>query len=108
MQCLAVGDCLTKHNFGDVLDLMTLIFIGSVWKYEYGSELAVFPALGVFRTSALHGILKQATASRFHILVNRSFTSHSTIRRYITYAAVGAPLINKESFTISFEGPSRS
>jgi hypothetical protein len=62
-QCLTVGDCLTKHNFGDVLDLMTLILIGSVWKYEYDRELAVFPASGVFRTSTLHGILKQATSS---------------------------------------------
>jgi hypothetical protein len=44
-QCRALGDCLTKHNVADFCDLMVLISVNSLWKYEYGSDLAIFPAL---------------------------------------------------------------
>jgi hypothetical protein len=52
-QCRAVGDCLTKHNVTDVCDLMVLISADNMWKYEYGSDLVIFPALAIFPSSAL-------------------------------------------------------
>jgi hypothetical protein len=52
-QCLAVGDCLIKHNLLDVCDIMVLISIDSLWKYEYGSDLAIFPVLAMFPSSNL-------------------------------------------------------
>jgi hypothetical protein len=55
MQCRAVGDCLTKHNLADVRDLMVVISIDSLWKYENGSELAIFPSSTLF----LNGITSQ-------------------------------------------------
>jgi hypothetical protein len=30
MQCLAVGDCLSKHNLADVCDLMMLISVDNL------------------------------------------------------------------------------
>lgn len=53
-QCRAVGDCLIEHNVADVCGLMVLIYVNILWKYEYGSGLDIFPALSVFRTSALY------------------------------------------------------
>jgi hypothetical protein len=46
-QCLAVGDCLTKHNFNDICDLMVLISVDILLKYEYGSDLAIFSSLAI-------------------------------------------------------------
>lgn len=50
-QCLAVGDCLTKHNFADVRDLMALISADNLWKYD--SNLAIFPAFAIFPSITL-------------------------------------------------------
>jgi hypothetical protein len=52
-QCRAVGDCLTKHNLTDVCDVMVSISVDNLWKYEYGSDLAIFPALATLPTSTL-------------------------------------------------------
>jgi hypothetical protein len=51
-QCLTIGDCLTKHKLADVCDIMVLISVQNLWKYEYGSDLAIFPALAIFSSSA--------------------------------------------------------
>jgi hypothetical protein len=52
-QCLAIGDCLTKTNLAHVCDPVVLISVDGLWKYEYGSNLAVFPALAIFPSSTL-------------------------------------------------------
>jgi hypothetical protein len=52
-QRLAVGVYLTEYDLADVCDLMMLISVDSLWKYEYGSDLTVFPALAIFRKSTL-------------------------------------------------------
>jgi hypothetical protein len=49
----AVSDCLTKHNLADVCDLIVLISVDSLWRYEYGSDLDIFSALAIFPTSTL-------------------------------------------------------
>jgi hypothetical protein len=49
----AVGNCLTEHSLADVRDKMVLISVGSLWKYGYGSDLAIFPALAIFPSSSL-------------------------------------------------------
>jgi hypothetical protein len=49
----AVGDCLSELNSADVCDLMVLTSIDSLWKYEYGSDRAVFPAPANFPSSTL-------------------------------------------------------
>lgn len=43
IQCSSVGDSLTEHNLADVNDLTVLTSVDSLWKYEYGSNLAIFP-----------------------------------------------------------------
>lgn len=75
-----------------------------VWIWQGVGRISCF---GRFPYKYFTWHLKTGHIFSFHILVNRSFTSHSTIRRYITYAAVGAPLINKESFTIILPSLSR-
>jgi hypothetical protein len=52
-QCSAVGYRLTKHNLADVRDPMVLISVDNLWKYKYGSDLAIFPALAIFPSSTL-------------------------------------------------------
>jgi hypothetical protein len=32
---------------------MVLISVDNLWKYEYGSDLAIFPALAIFLSSTL-------------------------------------------------------
>jgi hypothetical protein len=66
-QCLAVGDCLTKHNLTDICDLMVLISVDNLWDYEYDSDLAIFPAFAVFPTSTS---LKSDTVKRYNICLN--------------------------------------
>jgi hypothetical protein len=56
-QCRADGDCLTKHNLADVCDLMVLISVDNLWKYEYGSDLAIFPALAISPSSTFIPIM---------------------------------------------------
>jgi hypothetical protein len=48
------GDVATVSlNLADICDLMVLTFVDSLWKYKYGSDLAVFPAVALFPLSTL-------------------------------------------------------
>jgi hypothetical protein len=42
---------VTKHNLADICDLMVLIFVDNLWKFEYSSDLAIFPGLVIFPTA---------------------------------------------------------
>jgi hypothetical protein len=53
-QCLTVDDCLNKHNLANICALMVFISVDSLWKYEYGSDLAIFPALAIFPSRTLY------------------------------------------------------
>jgi hypothetical protein len=40
--CRAVCDCLSELKLADVCDVMLLVCVGSLWKCEYESDLAMF------------------------------------------------------------------
>jgi hypothetical protein len=48
-----VFSCLIKHTLADVCDLIVLIYVDNLHKYEYGSDLAMLPVLAVFPSNTL-------------------------------------------------------
>jgi hypothetical protein len=78
----AVGDdCRTKHSLARVCDLMVLIFVDSLRKYECGSDLAIFPVLAIFPKSIYTVQFKKKVAL---LHVYNEVTSEPTVTRYTT------------------------
>jgi hypothetical protein len=48
-----VFSSLIKHTLPDVCDLIVLIYVDNLHKYEYGSDLAMLLVLAIFPSNTL-------------------------------------------------------